>query len=227
MAKSARKKTSAKKTDSSKIIICDTKGKEIGKADLDVKVFDGKVNMSLLHQATVAYLANQRKGLSSAKTRAEVSGGGIKPWRQKGTGRARVGSIRSPLWRKGGITFGPKPHSYYTNFPKKMKAVALKSALNAKLKDEEIVIIDKLKLDSCKTKEFYKIIQNLKLDGQRIQLVVEGIDNNLKLATRNIPRLSVTKATDVHATEIINSKKLILTKDALKQIEERVIKCLQ
>ena len=134
--------------------VLSTQGKKVEQIELEKRVFDGKISEALIHQAVVTYLANQRKGLASAKTRGEVRGGGIKPWRQKGTGRARVGSIRSPLWRGGGVTFGPKPHSYYKDLPQKMKAMALKSALNAKLRDKEILILSDLKVVSHKTKDF-------------------------------------------------------------------------
>ena len=136
-----------------KLDVVNQKGKVVRTLELDQKVFDGKINMSLLHQAVVTYLANQRKGLASTKTRGEVRGGGRKPWRQKGTGRARVGSIRSPLWKGGGATFGPKPRDYSQKMPQRMKALALKSALNAKLNDKELMVIDDIKLRSHKTKE--------------------------------------------------------------------------
>ncbi len=206
--------------------VLNTKGKEVEKIELDKKVFDGKVSFALIHQAVVTYLANQRKGLAAAKTRGQVRGGGAKPWRQKGTGRARVGSSRSPLWEGGGVTFGPKPHSYYKDLPKKMKILALKSALNAKLKDNQILILEGLKVDSNKTKDFSKIIGNLKLNAEKIRLVVETQDKNLKLASRNIKKVLLAKASDVHATEVIDCKRLVLTKNALRQIEKRVKKCL-
>ncbi|MFH1505176.1 MAG: 50S ribosomal protein L4 [Candidatus Omnitrophota bacterium] len=207
--------------------VLSSKGKEVGKVMLDKTVFDGKLSEALIHQAVVAYLANQRKGTACTKTRGEVSGGGRKPWRQKGTGRARVGSTRSPLWRKGGVTFGPKPRSYYQDLPKKMKIMALKSALNAKLADQQILIIDSLALDSHKTKEICKIINSLKLNGEKIRLVIPELKSDLKLSCRNIKNVLLAKAADIHTIEVINCKKLILTKDALNVVEERVRKCLQ
>ena len=209
-----------------KLGVFNARGKEVEKIELDGQVFDGTVKPTLIHQAVTAYLANQRKGLASAKTRGKVRGGGTKPWRQKGTGRARVGSIRSPLWKGGGVTFGPQPRSYYKELPKRMKVVALKSALNLKLKNDQILILEGLVLDSHKTKDFAKIVSNLKLADQRVRVVVEQIENNSKLAARNLQKVSLSKASDVHTTDIMDCKKLVLTKGALSQIQERVKKCL-
>ena len=145
--RSTKKKVSKKTTSMPKSLslpVLSVQGKEVEQIELEKRVFDGKISQALIHQAVVTYLANQRKGLASTKTRGEVRGGGIKPWRQKGTGRARVGSIRSPLWRGGGVTFGPKPHSYHKDLPQKMRTMALKSALNAKLRDKEISILSDL-----------------------------------------------------------------------------------
>ena len=206
--------------------VLSTQGKEVEQIELEKRVFDGKISEALIHQAVVAYLANQRKGLASTKSRGEVSGSNAKPWRQKGTGRARVGSIRSPLWRGGGVTFGPKPRSYYKELPQKMKTMALKSALNAKLRDKEILILSDLNIGSHKTKDFSKILKSLKLDGVKIRLVVGKLESDLKLATRNIKKVLLAKASDVHTKEVIDCKKLVLTKSALKDMEERVKKCL-
>jgi len=201
-------------------------GEEVEQIELEKRVFDRKICEALIHQAVVTYLANQRKGLAASKTRGEVRGGGIKPWRQKGTGRARVGSIRSPLWRGGGVTFGPKPRSYYKDLPQKMRTMALKSALNAKFRDQEILVVSDLKITSYKTKDFSRIVKSLKLDGVKVRLVVEKLDSNLKLATGNIKKVLLARAADVHATEVIDCKKLVVTKSALRQIEERIKKCL-
>jgi len=228
--KKSTKKKVGKKTaviaNSLSLPVLSIQGKEVEKIELAKRVFDGKISEALIHQAVVTYLANQRKGLASTKTRGEVRGGGIKPWRQKGTGRARVGSIRSPLWRGGGVTFGPKPHSYYKDLPQKMKTMALKSALNAKLRDKEILILSDLKVASHKTKDFSKIVKSLKLDGVKVRVVVEKLESNLKLATRNIKKVLLAKASDVHATEVVDCKRLVLTKSALRDVEERVKKCL-
>lgn len=226
MAKKAVKKTVKKvvkkKALNLEVGVVDLKGKEISKVKLDSYVFDGKINPSLMHQAVVAYLSNQRKGLACTKTRGEVRGGGAKPWKQKGTGRARVGSIRSPIWRGGGVTFGPKPHSFYKDFPKKMKALALKSAFNAKLKDDQILILNELEISSHKTKDFFKILNKLKVSDQKVRIVVEEMKDDLKLATRNIKKVLITRASDINTKEVIDCKKLILTKGALKKIQERI-----
>ena len=227
--KNTKKKVGKKVTvaaSSLSLPVLSAQGKEVEQIELEKRVFDGKISEALIHQAVVTYLSNQRKGLASTKTRGDVRGGGIKPWRQKGTGRARVGSIRSPIWRGGGVTFGPKPHSFYKDLPQKMKIMALKSALNAKLRDKEILVLSDLKIASCKTKDFSKIFKSLKLDGVKVRLVVETLESNLKLATRNIKKVLLAKASDVHTTEIIDCKRLVLTKNALRDVEKRIKKCL-
>jgi len=206
--------------------VLNIQGKRVDEFSLDAFVFDGKVNNDLIHQAVVTYLANQRKGLASTKTRGEVSGGGRKPWRQKGTGRARVGSTRSPLWRHGGITFGPKPHSFYKDLPKKMKTLALKSALNAKVNDNQLLILDKLEVNSHKTKDFFKILQNLKLNEDKPRFIVSILDENLKRAYRNIKNVGIDSAKNLNTYNALDCKKIIFTKDALLEVEERVKKCL-
>jgi len=220
------KKIKTNSTQTLGLVVLSTSGKEVEKIDLDAQVFDGKVNHALMHQAVVAYLANQRKGLANTKTRGEVSGGGRKPWKQKGTGRARVGSTRSPIWKGGGVSFGPKPHSFHKDLPKKMKILALKSALNAKLNDSEISIVDAVKMASCKTKDFAAVMNNLKLTGTKFLLVVNGLDNNIKLATRNIPRVAIQEANNLTTYEALNCKRLVFAKDALKLVEERIKKGL-
>ncbi|UCD15735.1 MAG: 50S ribosomal protein L4 [Candidatus Omnitrophota bacterium] len=209
-----------------KIPVVDTHGKKKDTLDLDVLIFDGKVRQALMHQAVVSYLANQRKGLATAKTRGKVRGGGAKPWRQKGTGRARVGSIRSPLWRGGGVTFGPQPRPYYKNLPKKMKALALQSALNVKLKDNEMTVLNNLDVKSHKTKDFSRIIKNLKLTDKRVRFVVDKLDNNVKLSSRNLEKVTITEAQNLTTYEALDCKGLIFTKEAILKIEGRIKKCL-
>jgi len=212
------------KPDNLELNVLNAQGVEAGTLKLSTKVFDGKVNPILMHQAVVAYFANQRKGLASTKTKGEVRGGGRKPWRQKGTGRARVGSIRSPLWRGGGITFGPRPHSYYKNLPKKMRVLALKSALNKKFKDGEILILKDLKVDSHKTKNVSSLINDLKLNKKKIRCVVTKVENAFKLACRNIKQVSLVEASNIHTAEVINCKVLVLTEGSLREIEKRIEK---
>lgn len=204
--------------------VLDSHGKTVGSLQLDKHIFDGKVNSDLIKQAVVIYLANQRKGLAKTKTRGDVRGGGRKPWRQKGTGRARFGSSRNPIWRGGGVAFGPVPHSFRKDFPKKMALMALKSALNAKVVDSEMMILNELLLKTHKTKDFSKIVKNLKLTGQKVNFVVEALDNNLKLAVRNLEGVSLIRALDIHTIEVINCKRIILTKDALITLEKRIKK---
>ena len=206
--------------------VLNTNGESVEKINFDETVFDGKINPNLMHQAVVTYLANKRSGLACTKTKGEVRGGGRKPWRQKGTGRARVGSNRSPLWRGGGVTFGPKPHSFNKDLPKKMKLLALKSSLNVKMHEEKIIVLNELTSVSPKTKDFVKIINNLKLDKDKIRLVLVSVENNIKLGSSNLEKVLLCRADDVNTIDVLNCKKLIITKDALKVVQERVKKCL-
>ncbi|MBU3959019.1 MAG: 50S ribosomal protein L4 [Candidatus Omnitrophica bacterium] len=205
--------------------IYNTQGKEVDTVKLDSSVFDGIINTAVIYQTICMYRANQRKGLASTKTMGEVSGGGRKPWRQKGTGRARVGSIRSPLWRGGGVTFGPHPRDYSYTIPKKIKKLALKSALCAKIKANNFIVLDDFKLGSPKTKEAVKIFYSLKLKPLRgILLLLDRIDNNLKIALRNINFLDVNLAKDTHAYEILAHQRLIVTSSALNELSKRLKK---
>lgn len=203
-------------------------GKQIDSVKLNAAVFDGSVNQDSLYQAVVAYRAGQRKGLASTKTRGEVSGGGVKPWRQKGTGRARVGSIRSPLWRHGGVIFGPHPRNFYYRLPKKLKSLALKSSLNAKVKEGNFVVLDELKLDKPKTKEAATVFSNLKLNpagrkkNHSTLLLLDKLDKNLKLALRNISFLDVNTSGDTHSYEVLAHRKIIITKGALDELTNRL-----
>ncbi len=209
------------------IDIINQKGKAVEKLSLDDKVFDGKISPALMHQAVVTYLANRRQGTSSAKTRGEVRGGGKKPWRQKGTGRSRHGSIRSPLWKGGGIVFGPQPRDFNKKFPKRMKAMALKSALNAQLQDNALMIIDELNIKEAKTKEMLKLAKGLKLDKQKVRFVSEQIGIDLKRAARNIGNLSLEKADDLNTYTALDCQKLVFTKQSLSKVEEKIKKWLK
>ena len=210
-----------------KLKVWNQEGKIVEEIELNPKIFDGKVNHALIYQAVVTYLANQRRGLASTKTRGEVKGSGRKPWPQKGTGRARVGSIRSPLWRGGGIVFGPKPRDYSKKLPQRMKNLALKSALNAKLKDDQIMIIEDIKIDKPKTKEAVSILRNLNLNGEKIRIVIDKEDRNLKLAVRNLEKVELEKAETLTTYTALDCKKLIITKDSLKKLEERIEKWIK
>jgi len=202
-------------------------GKEVDTIKLNTGVFDGVVNKEAVYQAIVAYRANQRKGLASTKTRGEVSGGGKKPWKQKGTGRARVGSTRSPLWKHGGVVFGPHPRDFSYELPNKIKLVALKSGLNEKLKENNLLILDGIKLDSSKTKDALKVFSNLKLTDKKskktdgVLLLLDKPDKGLRLALRNINFLDIGFAKDTNAYEVITHKKVVVTKDGLSDIVKR------
>lgn len=208
--------------------IYNSEGKEIDKIKLDSVIFDGSINKAAIYQAVNAYMANQRKGLAATKTRGEVSGGGRKPWKQKGTGRARVGSIRSPLWRHGGVVFGPHPRDFSYTLPQKIKTLALKSTLNAKVKENNFIVMDSFKTETSKTKEAAKIFSNLNVGvkkGKSLRqalLLLDKIDNNLKLALSNIEFLEFNLAKDTNAYQVISSRKLIITKDALNDLAKRI-----
>ncbi|MBI4982116.1 MAG: 50S ribosomal protein L4 [Candidatus Omnitrophica bacterium] len=207
--------------------IFNTEGKEVDTIKLNTTVFDGVVNEAAIYQAVNAFRANQRKGLAATKTRGEVSGGGRKPWKQKGTGRARVGSTRSPLWRHGGVVFGPHPRSFYLSIPQKIRALALKSTLNAKVKENNFIVLDDIKIEKSKTKEAVKILNNLKVLDKKessILVVIEKINNNLKLAARNIDFLDINIANDTHAYEVMAHKKFIITKSGLQKLTDRLKK---
>lgn len=207
--------------------IYNTEGKEVDTLKLDAKVFNGTLNKAAIYQAVCAYRANQRKGLAATKTRGEVSGGGRKPWRQKGTGRARAGSIRSPLWRHGGVIFGPHPRDFSYSLPKKIKRLALISSLNEKLNESNIIVLDGLNASSPKTKEMAGMFSKLKLSyaGKRKYsnlLLLDKLDNKLKLALRNIGSIDVNLAKDTHVYELMSHRKLIITKDGLEALVHRL-----
>ncbi len=216
--------------------IYNTEGKEVDTFKLDPAVFDGEVNTNAIYQIVLAYRAGQRRGLASTKTMGEVSGGGRKPWRQKGTGRARVGSIRSPLWRHGGVIFGPHPRDFSYAPPAKIKNLALKSSLNAKVNENNFIILDSLKIEKPKTKEALKLFSHLKINSSakskkgvkrgntRALLLLDKIDKNLRLALRNIAFLNINRAQDTHAYEVLVAHKLIITKEGLRELTDRLKK---
>jgi large subunit ribosomal protein L4 len=202
--------------------IYNSEGKETGTIKLDTAVFDGIVNQDAVYQAVVAYRANQRKGLAATKTRGEVSGGGRKPWKQKGTGRARVGSTRSPLWRHGGVVFGPHPKDFSYTLPQKIRSLALKSGLNAKVKDNDFMVLEGLSLATAKTKEAARVLNNLKIDRSNKALLLYGeLNTNIVKAMRNISFIDVNSAKDANVYEVLSHKKLIITKDGLTAIYTR------
>jgi len=193
-------------------------GQEIGTVKLSDEIFAQEVNQAALHTVVRAYLANQRQGTQSALTRAEVSGGGIKPWRQKGTGRARQGSTRSPQWRHGGVVFAPKPRDYRVSVNKKVKRLAMKSALSSKVNDGSLVVFDALTLAAPKTKEMIKVLDAVKVS--KALVVLPEKDETVERATGNIPNVKTTLVGTLNVYEILKYDTLILTKDSLAKIEE-------
>ena len=195
------------------------KGEEVGKVSLSDEVFKAPYNEALIHQIVVAYLANQRQGTKSTLTRSEVRGGGRKPWRQKGTGNARQGSIRAPQWIKGGVVFAPKPRDFSKKVNKQMKRAAFVSAISTCLAEKCLVVVDELNLEAPKTKAMAEILANLKLD-KRTMIVTAGVNENVVLSANNIPNVAVTTADQLCTYDIVVSDKILITKEAVKSIEE-------
>ncbi|MFC1666827.1 50S ribosomal protein L4 [Candidatus Omnitrophota bacterium] len=200
-------------------------GKKVDKFKLNPKVFNAEVRKPLLHQVIVMYKSNQRQGTVSTKTRGEVRGGGKKPWRQKGTGRARAGSIRSPLWRGGGITFGPKPRDFSYKLPKKMKRLALISSLSAKTRDKEIVILEKdPELTQIKTKEMAKILIALKAYAKKSLFLYVKRDEKLMLSCRNIKNFTLRLYDDFNAHDVLMNSRILFSKETHDYIVKRLKK---
>ncbi|HHY04624.1 MAG TPA: 50S ribosomal protein L4 [Thermoanaerobacterales bacterium] len=202
-----------------KTALLNTKGEQVGEIELSDNIFGIEVRPDIMHRAVINYLANQRLGTSSTLTRAEVAGGGRKPWRQKGTGRARHGSIRSPIWRKGGITFGPKPRAYKYKLPKKLKRLALKSALSSKVVENEIIVLEDLTMEAPKTKEMVQILSNVKADKKSL-IVIASKDENVEKSARNIPGVKAINVNTLNVYDILNHDNLIMTKDAVMKVQE-------
>ena len=194
-------------------------GKKTSKLELADSVFGITPNANAMHLAVVSYLANQRQGTQSTLTRSEVSGGGAKPWRQKGTGRARQGSIRSPQWTHGGIALGPKPRTYKVNLNKKVKRLAMKSALSTKVADEEIKVVNKIELDAIKTKEMVEVLTKLKA-AKKTLIVTPEVDEKIYKSARNIEGVKVVTVNTLCVYDILNCDTFLVLKDAVKKIEE-------
>lgn len=201
-----------------KVSVYKTDGTEAGNITLSDDVFGVEVNEAVMHQVVVAQLANRRQGTQSALTRAEVSGGGIKPWRQKGTGRARSGSSRSPIWRKGGMVFAVKPRDYTQKVNKKVRTLAIKSALSMKAADKDIIVLEDLKLEAPKTKLMAAVLN--KFEIKKALIVTAGKDESVVRASGNIQGVKTLQADSINVYDLINHDKLIITKDAVKQVEE-------
>ena len=200
------------------LAVLNTEGKEVDKIDLSDAIFGVEINETLVHKAVVTYLANNRQGTQSALTRAEVSGGGKKPWRQKGTGHARQGSTRSPQWTGGGIVFAPKPRDYSRKMNKREKQIALFSALTSKVQDEKMIVLDELTMDAPKTAAFAEILDNLKVNSALV--VTKDKENNVVLSARNIPEVATTISGAINVYDILKYDSLVITKDAARAIEE-------
>ena len=201
-----------------KVSIKNIKGQNVGEVELSESVFGVEPNAAVLHAYVKAYLANQRQGTQSALTRSEVRGGGIKPWRQKGTGNARQGSTRSPQWRHGGVVFAPKPRDYRLSMNKKAKRLAMKSALSDKAMEESIVIFDNLGIEAPKTREMVQVLKNV--DVKNALIVLSGKDETVERAARNIPGIKTTIVGTLNPYDILKHTTLILTADSLKMVEE-------
>ena len=200
------------------ISVVNTDGKEVETLELSDKIFGVEINEGIVHKAVVAQLANKRQGTQSALTRSEVRGGGRKPWRQKGTGHARQGSIRAPQWTGGGVVFAPKPRDYSKKINKKESRLALFSALTSKLQDEKLIVVDSLAFDAPKTKEFVKVLENIK--AIKALVVLEGENENVVLSARNIPDVDTEARTAINVYDILKHDSLVMTKDAVKALEE-------
>lgn len=202
-----------------KVALYNTEGDQVGEIELNPSVFDVEINETLMHNAVLMHLANRRQGNASTKTRSEVRGGGRKPWRQKGTGRARHGTIRSPLWVGGGTTFGPRPRNYGFTMPKKAKKLAIKSALTSKVKSGSLKILEKLAFEEPKTKEMARVLNSLKA-ADKVLVVTGESNSSVVKSARNIPGVKTLPAYQLNVYDILNCKNLILTQEAVNRAEE-------
>jgi len=200
------------------VSVFNMEGKEVGTIELNDAVFGVEINEHLVHMAVVQQLANKRQGTQKAKTRAEVSGGGRKPWRQKGTGHARQGSTRAPQWKGGGMVFAPVPRDYSFKMNKKEKRAALKSALTSKARDTRLIVVDELKFDEIKTKNFVNVMNNLKVNKGLVVLAEN--DNNVIMSARNVAAVDTTVVNNINVYDVMKAHTLVLTKDAVAKIEE-------
>ena len=202
-----------------KVDVYDIAGKKVDTVELKDEIFGIEPNEAVVHSVLVNYLANQRQGTQSTKTRAEVSGGGRKPWRQKGTGRARQGSIRAPQWVKGGIALGPKPRSYKYTVNKKEKRLAIKSVLSSKVLEKELTVVNEIKLKEIKTKEMQKALNNLKVEGKTLILLPEK-NETVQKSARNIEGVKTTLVNTINVYDLLKYKNLVITLDTVKKLEE-------
>jgi large subunit ribosomal protein L4 len=206
-----------------KVSVIDLNGAQTGEVAIgDEHIIKNGKYTQVLQDYVVAYQANQRQGTRSTKTKSEVAGSGKKPWKQKGTGRARAGMVRSPIWRKGGVVFGPRPHDFSRELPQKIKRLAFRKALSERLAANDVVVVDDIALSSPKTKEFLGVLGKLKLGGTKTLIVQDGINNNLMLASRNLPHVNVTLAGSVNAYDLLCFDKIVFTKKAFDKTADRL-----
>lgn len=204
-----------------KLALKDVNGQPAGELEVTFPLAPESKGTQAVYETVVAHLAARRSGTACTKTRGEVAGSGKKPWRQKGTGRARAGSIRSPLWRKGGVVFGPKPRDYRKKVNHKVRRLALRTALSARLRAGDVLVLNELNISSCKTREFVKVLRQLELTDQSV-LICAGPDPNLRLALRNIPQVDFTTGASLHTYQVLRYDKLVFTRAAFQEVEQRL-----
>ncbi|MUG68233.1 50S ribosomal protein L4 [Paenibacillus campinasensis] len=202
-----------------KVALYNVSGSQVGEVELNEAIFGIEPNVHVMHSAVLLQRASLRRGTHKVKGRSEVRGGGRKPWKQKGTGRARQGSIRAPQWKGGGTVFGPTPRSYSFKLPKKVRRLAIKSALSSKVNDNAIIVLDQLTLNAPKTKEFASILSNLKV-GRKALIVAPSYDDNVALSARNIPGVKFVAADGINVLDVLSYDQLIITKEAVQKVEE-------
>jgi large subunit ribosomal protein L4 len=206
-----------------KLTLKTIKGDDQGELEIRFPVIENGSGTQAVHDVVVAQMAARRMGTASTKTMGEVAGSGNKPWRQKGTGRARAGSVRSPLWRGGGVVFGPKPRDYTKKVNQKVRQLALRKALSERLKAGDIIVVEDLKLSAPKTREFTAVLDALKLDGTTL-VVSDGLDRDLQLATRNIPYVWLTTSDELNTYDVLRPDKLVFVRSAFEKVEDRLTK---
>jgi len=203
-----------------KVSVFNMKGETVGELDLNPEVFEAPYHQAVLHQVMLALQANARRGTHKVKTRGEVSGGGKKPWRQKGTGMARHGSRRSPIWKGGGVTFGPQPRSYGQKIPKKMRHLAMRSALSQRLREEMLTALSELKLEDFSTRTFAGMLSALKVEGGRTLVVVNQPDLKVEKSAANLPGVKLVRASNLNLLDLVKFPRLVATREALQSIQE-------
>jgi large subunit ribosomal protein L4 len=204
-----------------KLTVKDIKGNSLGEHEVKFEVITNGIGTQAVHDAVVGYMANQRSGTACTKTMGEVAGSGKKPWRQKGTGRARAGSFASPLWPGGGVTFGPKPRDYSKKQPKPAKKLALRKAVSERLNAGDVLIVDDLKLASSKTKDFLAVLSTLQVQGSTLVVTLDP-DSNLRLASRNLQRVDVARSDDLNTYQVLRYDKVVITRNAFEKLEQRL-----